>query len=65
MLNDRFSEREEKKIKGRLLTQAEKEKDNGEAAKKAIESLVAAAAAGHEANEATPSPLEHLRNHLA
>jgi arsenic resistance protein ArsH len=35
LLNDRYSEREEKRIKGRLETQAEKEKEKDEAAKKA------------------------------
>jgi arsenic resistance protein ArsH len=35
LLNDRYSEREERRIKGRLETQAEKEKAKDEAAAKA------------------------------
>lgn len=42
-LVDRYSEREERRVKGRLLSQAEKEKEKNDAA------ALAAAAAGSEA----------------
>ncbi|RSH91009.1 hypothetical protein EHS25_010185 [Saitozyma podzolica] len=56
LLNDRFSEREEKRIKGKLLTQAEKEKEKDAEKEKERVALAAAAAAAHEAHAATPSP---------
>lgn len=50
LLNDRFSERTEIAAKGRLLTQADKEKEKDEAASKAAAAAAAARAAGEAAS---------------
>lgn len=56
LLNDRFSEREEKRIKGKLLTQSEKETEKDDAAKEQARAVsAAAAAAAHGAHADTPS----------